>query len=68
MPERWTEYLAILASALAMGYAVYEIDRRRRKLHDVFDVLGAEDAELTEALVGMVERGELRPHAGGVLA
>jgi hypothetical protein len=54
--------------ALAVGYLVYEIDRRRRKLHDVFDVLGGEDAELTEGLVGMVDRGELQPYAGGALA
>jgi hypothetical protein len=47
---------------------VYEIDRRRRKLHEVFDVLGGEDAELTVGLVGMVESGELRPYADGALA
>ena len=68
MPERWSDYFAIFMGALAVGYMVYEIDRRRRKLHDLFDVLGGEDAELTEGLVGMVERGELHPHAGATLA
>ena len=67
MPERWSDYFAIFMSALAVGYMVYEIDRRRRKLHDLFDVLGGEDAELTEGLVGMVERGELQPYAGATL-
>ena len=60
--------LAILMSALALGYLVYEIDRRRRKLHDVFDVLDADDALLTERLEDMVASGELQPYAGATLA
>jgi len=67
MPERWSDYLAIFMSALAVGYVVFEIDRRRRKLHDLIDVLGGEDAKLTERLVGMVESGELRPYTGATL-
>ena len=68
MPERWSEYVYIFMGALAVGYLFYEIDRRRRKLHDLFDVLGDEDAELTEDLLRMVASGELRPHAGATLA
>jgi hypothetical protein len=68
MPERWSEYLTMFMSALAVGYIVYEIDRRRRKLHDLIDVLGGEDAELTEGLVSMVRNGELRPYTGATLA
>jgi hypothetical protein len=68
MPERWTDYLTIFMGALALGYLVYEIDRRRRKLHDVFDVLDADDARLTERLEDMVASGELQPYAGAMLA
>jgi hypothetical protein len=68
MPERWSDYFAIFMSALAVGYMVYEIDRRRRKLHDLFDVLGGEDAELTEGLISMVRNGELQPYTGATLA
>ena len=68
MPERWSDYFAIFMSALAVGYMVYEIDRRRRKLHDLFDVLGGEDAELTEGLLNMVRNGELQPYTGTTLA
>jgi hypothetical protein len=68
MPERWSDFAAIFMSALAVGYVVYEIDRRRRQLHDLWDVLGGEDAELTAGLVGMVDSGELRPYAGGALS
>jgi hypothetical protein len=68
MPERWSDYLTIFMSALAVSYIVYEIDRRRRKLHDLIDVLDGEDAELTEGLVRMVRNGELRPYTGATLA
>jgi hypothetical protein len=68
MPERWADYLAIFMSALALGYMVYEIDRRRRKLHEVFDVLDADDARITAGLEAMVENGELKPYAGAMLA
>ena len=68
MPERWTDYVAIFMSALALGYMVYEIDRRRRKLHEVFDVLDADDARITAKLEDMVASGELRPYVGARLA
>ena len=50
MPERWSDYLAIFMSAIAVGYMIYEIDRRQRKLREVFDVLDAEDSEITASL------------------
>jgi hypothetical protein len=68
MPERWSDYVAIFMSALALGYLVYEIDRRRRKLHEVFDVLDADDAHITARLEEMVASGELRPYVGAMLA
>ena len=68
MPERWSDYVAIFMSALAVGYLVYEIDRRQRKLHDIWDVLDEEDALLTEKLEEMVESGELQPYTGATLA
>jgi hypothetical protein len=55
-------------SALAVGYLVYEIDRRRRKLHEVFDVLDADDAQITAGLEDMVANGQLRPYTGATLA
>ena len=68
MPERWSDYFTMFMSALAVGYMVYEIERRRRKLHDLWDVLGGEDAEITVGLVGMVESGDLQPYTGATLA
>ena len=68
MPERFGDILTMVMGALAVGYVVYEIERRRRKLHDVWDVLDEEDALLTERLEAMVESGELQPYAGATLA
>ena len=68
MPERLTDFVAIFMSALALGYMIYEIDRRQRKLHEVFDVLDADDARITAKLEDMVASGELRPYAGARLA
>jgi hypothetical protein len=42
-----------------VGYLVFEIDRRRRKLHEIFDVLDADDADITARLEDMVESCEL---------
>ena len=68
MPERFGDILTMVMGALAVGYVVYEIERRRRKLHDVWDVLDEEDALLTEKLEEMVESGELQPYTGAMLA
>ena len=68
MPERFSDFVSILLGALAVGYVAYEIERRQRRLHDLWDVLDGEDAELTAGLVEMVESGELRPYAGATLA
>jgi hypothetical protein len=68
MPERFGDILTLLMGALAVGYVVYEIERRRRKLHDVWDVLDQEDAFLTQRLEDMVDSGELQPYIGATLA
>jgi len=68
MPERFGDILTMVMGALAVGYVVYDIERRRRKLHDVWDVLDEEDALLTEKLEEMVESGELQPYTGATLA
>ena len=68
MFDRVTEVLSLVLGALAVGYLVYEIDRRQRKLRDIWDVLGGEDALITQALEDMVESGELQPFVGTALA
>ena len=68
MLDRFGEAISVVLGALALAYLVYEIDRRQRKLHDLWDVLDGEDAVITNTLEEMVERGELLPYAGATLA
>jgi hypothetical protein len=68
LPEEFGDFVYIFLGALALGYIAYEIERRRRRLHDIWDVLDSEDALLTEALEDMVGSGELQPFAGATLA
>ena len=67
MPERFGDFVAMFMSALAVGYIVYEIERRR-KLHVIWDVPDEEDAFLTQRLEDMVDSGELQPYVGATLA
>ena len=68
MPERLSDLIGIFMGVLALGYLIYEVDRRQRKLHEVFDVLDADDAVITKRLEDMVASGELQPYAGATLA
>jgi hypothetical protein len=66
--DRAGRLISLVLGALALGYVAYEIERRRRKLHDLWDVLDDEDAIITAALEDMVTSGELQPYAGTTLA
>jgi hypothetical protein len=68
MLDKVGDIVSLGFGALAVGYFFYEVTRRRRQLHDLWDVLGGEDAALTAGLLGMVESGELKPYSGVTLA
>jgi hypothetical protein len=67
MLENSSDIVSIAVGAAAVGYVIYEIDRRQRKLHDIWDVLGVHDEARTALLEDMVLRGELQPYTGGPL-
>jgi hypothetical protein len=62
MFDRVGEVVSVVLGALALAYLVYEIDRRKRKLRDLFYVLDSEDADISAELTSMVESGELQPY------
>ena len=64
MSDRWSDYTSLFVAALALGHPVYEVDRRWSELHEVFDVLDADDARITTGLENMVASGDLQPYAG----
>jgi hypothetical protein len=48
------------ASALYFGF---EVDRRRKRLHAIFDTFDKEESKIATALEAMVESGQLRPYS-----
>jgi hypothetical protein len=68
MFDRVGEVVSVVLGALALGYLIYEIDRRKRKLRDLFYVLDSEDADISVELMDMVDRGELQPYSRGARA
>jgi len=65
MFDRVGEVVSVILGALALAYLIYEIDKRKSKLRDLFYVLGSEDAEISAELAGMVEIGQLQPYVRG---
>jgi hypothetical protein len=55
--------LAGLAAVLAMGF---EFQRRRKRMHEIWDVLDDDEAKVGAALERMVASGELKPYVGPV--
>jgi len=55
----------VVLGALALAYLIYEIDKRKRKLSDLFHVLGKDDSNLSAELISMVDSGELQPYTRG---
>ena len=61
MFERGTDVVAGVVLAVGLAYLVYEVDRRQKKLRDVFYVLEGEDAAIFDQLEEMVNTGVLTP-------
>jgi hypothetical protein len=57
--------LPAVIAALVLGYFGLEINRRRKKLRAIFNVIDTRESAIAEALEQMVENGELKPFAWG---
>jgi predicted MarR family transcription regulator len=64
MFERWTDVVAGVGVAIGLAYVMYEIDRRQKKLRDVFYVLNGEDTAIFDQLEEMVRVGLITPDHG----
>jgi hypothetical protein len=58
-------FLPLLVGALGLFYFGYEVERRRHKLRQVFNVFDREESEIAAMLEVMVESRQLKPYAGG---
>lgn len=60
--ESFTEVVAALAAAAAVIYLGCEINRRKRRLRDLFFVLDPDSAVMAEHLEELARRGVIRPY------
>jgi hypothetical protein len=54
----------LLIGALGLFYFGYEVERRRHKLRQIFNVFDRQESEIATMLVAMVESGRLEPYSG----
>jgi hypothetical protein len=52
----------LLVGAFALVYFGYEVERRRHKLRQIFNVFDRQESEIATMLVEMVESGRLEPY------
>jgi hypothetical protein len=57
--------LPFVVGALILGYFGLEINRRRKKLRAIFNVIDKRESTIAKVLEQMVEIGELKPFAWG---
>jgi hypothetical protein len=55
--------IPLLIASLILGYFGLEINRRRKKLRAVFNVIDKRESPIAELLEEMVGSGELKPFA-----
>jgi hypothetical protein len=55
--------LPLLIGTLILGYFGLEINRRRKKLRAIFNVIDKRESPIAEILEEMVGSGELKPFA-----
>jgi hypothetical protein len=52
----------LVVGALGLVYFGYEVERRRNKLRQIFNVFDRQESEIAAVLVEMVESGSLEPY------
>jgi hypothetical protein len=55
----------MLVGAVGLFYFGYEIERRRHKLRQIFNVFDRQESKIAEMLELMVESGQLKPYLAG---
>jgi len=61
MFERVTDVVMGAVLAIGVAYVAYEVDRRQKKLREIFYVLDGEDRAIFDQLEDMVRTGVLTP-------
>jgi hypothetical protein len=62
MFDSFGDILGGVVAVVAVGYLMFEIDQKRKKLRCLFNVINADDAVMFGQLEDMVAAGVLIPH------
>jgi hypothetical protein len=62
MFESFGDVLGGAVAVVAVGYLVFEIEKKRKELRSLFNVISADDAVMFGQLEDMVAAGALIPH------
>lgn len=54
--------LPALLGLLVVTYFGFEVERRRKKLRDIFNIFDKKESKIAEALEKLVESGQLKPY------
>jgi hypothetical protein len=63
-----SEAVTVVFGAIMIAAIAFEIRRRRQKLRDLYDVLGAEEKHIAAELQAMIDSGVIHPHTEEMLA
>ena len=58
-------FVPMLVGTVGLFYFGYEIERRRHKLRQIFNVFDRQESKIAEMLELMVESGQLKPYSAG---
>ena len=60
--ESFTEVITAVAAAAVLVYLGHEINRRQKRLRDLFFVLGPDSTVMADHLEELARRGVIRPY------
>jgi hypothetical protein len=60
--------MPLIVGTLGIFYFGYEVERRRHKLRQIFNVFDRQESKIAAMLEVMVESGQLKPYSNGLQA
>jgi hypothetical protein len=60
--EEEVPIIPLIIGACALAYFGFEVERRRHKLREIFNVFDKQESQIAQALEALVESGQLKPY------
>ena len=62
------ETVTVVFAAIFVAAMAFEVDRRRKHLRKLYDVLDSDERKITSELESMVQNGTLKPYTEEIFA